>query len=126
MDQYVSEDENFGDIAPYDVAPDRFLNLLRGASYVCTDSFHGSCFSIIHRKKFVAFNRYAEGAKHSKNSRIDTLCGNLGLQERRFVSVDRLTEQLCADIDYNTIDICFKELKKGTDAYLDKAFEDVR
>lgn len=46
LDQYVPNDENFGDIALYDVAPDRFLNLLRGASYVCTDSFHGSCFSM--------------------------------------------------------------------------------
>ena len=48
LDQYVPEDENFGDVALYDVGPDRFLNLLRGAAYICTDSFHGSCFSIIH------------------------------------------------------------------------------
>lgn len=60
LDQYVENDERFGDFAPYDVDPARFLNLLRGAKYVCTDSFHGSVFSIIHHKPFVTFNRYDE------------------------------------------------------------------
>ena len=103
LDQYVPNDENFGDIALYDVAPDRFLNLLRGASYVCTDSFHGSCFSIIHRIPFVTFNRYADGSKHSKNSRIDTLCGNLGLQERRYNEKATLDKQLMTSIDWDIV-----------------------
>lgn len=66
MDQYVEDDESFGDYAPYDVAPDRFLNLLRGAEYVCTDSFHGTCFSIINEKRFMIFNRYANTSATSK------------------------------------------------------------
>lgn len=49
MDQYVEEDENFGDFAPYDVSPERFLNLLRNAEYVCTDSFHGTACSVFLR-----------------------------------------------------------------------------
>lgn len=126
LDQYVAEDENFGDIAPYDVAPDRFLNLLRGASYVCTDSFHGSCFSIIHKKQFVTFNRYVEGAKHSKNSRIDTLCENLGLQNRRYNTIDKLAEQLNVVIDYNAVEKRFRELKRDTDVYLEEALKNVR
>lgn len=125
LDQYVLEDENFGDIALYDVGPDRFLNLLRGASYVCTDSFHGSCFSIIHRKKFITFNRYSEGSKHSKNSRIDTLCGNLDLNDRRYDDAKPLAGQLDKEINYDLVDERFAELKKETDAYLDKAFENL-
>ena len=82
MDQYVEEDENFGDFAPYDVSPERFLNLLRNAEYVCTDSFHGTAFSILNEKQFVVFNRYAENSSFSKNSRIDTLCVNFGLETR--------------------------------------------
>ena len=84
MDQYVEEDENFGDFAPYDVSPERFLNLLRNAEYVCTDSFHGTAFSILNEKQFVVFNRYAENSSFSKNSRIDTLCVNFGLESRRY------------------------------------------
>lgn len=125
LDQYVPEDEAFGDITLYDVGPDRFLNLLRGAAFVCTDSFHGSCFAIIHGKPFVTFNRYAEGAKHSKNSRIDTLCGNLGLEARRFRSAQELPGQLADPIDYDAVSAKLAELKKETDYYLDKAFEGV-
>lgn len=126
LDQYVAHDENFGDIAPYDVAPDRFLNFLRGAAYVCTDSFHGSCFSIIHRKPFVTFNRYEESSKHSKNSRIDTLCSNLGLQNRRYRNIEYLAIQLTTDIDYDAVESKFKKLKRETDSYLDRAFKNVR
>lgn len=125
VDQFVPEDENFGDIALYDVGPDRFLNLLRGAAYVCTDSFHGSCFSIIHEKSFVTFNRYSEGAKHSKNSRIDTLCENLGLQDRRYQSAQTLAKQLTQPVDYAVVAERFAVLKKETDEYLDAAFDGI-
>ncbi|MDO5336999.1 MAG: polysaccharide pyruvyl transferase family protein [Eubacteriales bacterium] len=126
LDQYVADDEKFGDYAPYDVAPDRFLNLLRGASYVCTDSFHGSCFSIIHKKKFVAFNRYVEGSNHSKNSRIDSLCENLGLQSRRFTGVENLPAQLDMEIDYSFVNANFERIKKKTDMFLAVALDGVR
>lgn len=119
LDQYVSEDENFGDFAPYDVAPDRFLNFIRGAEYVCTDSFHGSCFSIIHHKKFMVFNRYSETAKHSKNSRIDTLCQNLGVEDRRYTGN---IEAIMQEIDYCGVDRRVQELKKQASDYLDRAF----
>lgn len=125
LDQYIESDGDFGDYAPYDVSPEKFLNLLRGAEYVCTDSFHGSVFSIIHRKKFMIFNRYTDGAKHSKNSRIDTLCNNLGLQNRRFVKADSLYNQLINEIDYQQVNKKFDEIKKMTDAYLDMAFRDI-
>lgn len=122
LDQYVEEDENFGDYAPYDVAPDRFLNLLRGAKYVCTDSFHGSCFSIIHKKNFMVFDRYEEKSKHSKNSRIDTLCQNLGLTERRF---DGNIFKIMQPIDYGDIYIRLGILKEEANEYIDAALNGI-
>lgn len=126
LDQYVEADEHFGDFAPYDVGPSRFLNLLRGAKYVCTDSFHGSVFSIIHHKSFVVFNRYDEKSKLSKNSRIDTLCENLGLEGRRFGTLADIVKQLTAPIDYSRVDQKLSALKRATSDYLDAAFENVR
>ncbi len=119
MDQYVEDDESFGDYAPYDVAPDRFLNLLRGAEYVCTDSFHGTCFSIINEKKFMIFNRYANTSATSKNSRIDSLCQNLGVSDRRF-SGDISTIQKI--IDYEKVYCKLAKLKQKTDQYINAAF----
>ena len=123
LDQYVESDEDFGDIALYDVAPDRFLNLLRGAEVVCTDSFHGSCFSILHQKPFIVFNRYSNESKHSKNSRIDTLCNNLGLTDRRYVDSEKVKEQLEDTINYSEVNSRLEKLRKETNTYLDKAFD---
>lgn len=122
LDQYVEEDEKFGDIALYDVGPDKFLNLLRYADYVCTDSFHGSCFSIIHHKKFVVFNRYSEESKFSKNSRIETLCSNLGLESRRYRNQDELCKQMQEEINYSDVEKKLDALKEYTNKYLNEAF----
>lgn len=124
LDQFVEEDEIFGDYAPYDVSPDKFLNLLRGAKYVCTDSFHGAVFSIIHKKDFLVFNRYSDTSKHSKNSRIDSLCQNLEIQNCRY---NGDAENIFSEsIDYSKIDENYKKLKAKTDAYIDKALEGIK
>lgn len=125
LDQYIDSDENFGDYAPYDVAPDRFLNLIRGAEFVCTDSFHGSVFSIIHHKPFVTFDRYSDGAKHSKNSRIDTLCANLGLQSRRYNLCANLTDVLEQKINYDEVDKKLSVLRAEADLYIKTALDGV-
>lgn len=120
LNEYVKADENFGDIVLYDVDPTRFLNLLRGAEYVCTDSFHGTVFSIIYNKQFVVFNRYAENVKHSKNSRIDTLCSNVELQNQRCYGCDDICEKISFKIDYCKVGERLDMLKKYTFEYIDK------
>jgi len=121
LDQYVIGDEDFGDFAPYDVGPDRFLNLIRGAAYICTDSYHGTCFSIIHEKKFMVFNRYDDNVRYSKNSRIDTLCEILGLQNRRFNNEKTLLEQILEPINYHDVYQKLNVLKREANNYLDEA-----
>ena len=118
MDQYVEEDENFGDFAPYDVSPERFLNLLRNAEYVCTDSFHGTAFSIHIKKQFETFYKYAKYSSFSKNSRIDTLCVNFGLESRRYKNGMDLSDVVKDDIDYKAVGEKYKNLKMVTDQYL--------
>lgn len=119
LDQYVEEDESFGDYAPYDVGPDKFLNLLRGAAYVCTDSFHGSVFSIIHKKQFIIFNRYSDNSKHSKNSRIDSLCENLGINNCRYNGdIEFFIDN---KIEYKNVDEKLNNLKLESMNYLETA-----
>ena len=123
MDQYVPADEGFGDEAPYDVGPAEFLNILRNARYVCTDSFHGSVFSILYHKNFMIFNRYDDKSKHSKNSRIDTLCANLGLGDRRYGT--NLADKIQSPIDYETVDKRVEKLREAAFEYLKNAFEGI-
>lgn len=118
MDQYVPGDENFGDFAPYDIGPADFLNYIRNADYIFTDSFHGTAFSIINQKQFVVFDRYKSSSKHSKNSRIDTLCSNLGLESRRFATGNTLEDMISSPIDYNKVNNKVREQKLITDQYI--------
>ena len=97
---FIEYDKHFGDVVPYDVNPDRFLNLVRNATYVCTDSFHGAAFSIINEKRFAIFNRYPNNSVVSKNSRIDSLCTNLALRKVRANGSSNLENVLLCDIDY--------------------------
>lgn len=114
LDCFVKSDEDFGDIAPYDVDPVRFLNILRGADYVCTDSFHGTAFSIIFEKDFTVFDRYNNNSKNSKNSRIQSLCENLSLQNRRFAGEGISTDK----IDYAAVSQTVAEYRAKTEQYL--------
>lgn len=117
LDQYVDYDTDFGDITPFDVDPDRFLNILRGAEYVFTDSFHGCAFSIIMKKEFVVFNRYSATSSASKNSRIDTVLSNLGLESRR-ADANNLSFALNKPINWTFVDIELAKYKQKFRNYL--------
>ena len=124
MDTYVPADEGFGDIVMSNVGPEEFLNLIRGAEYVCTDSFHGTIFSVLNHKQFLIFNRYSEQAKDSKNSRIDSLCQVLGLSERRYRK--HLGEEIMKPIDYDSVDARASELRKESFSYIHEVSEAIR
>lgn len=53
LDEFVKSDEGYADETPYDIDPADFLNLIRNAEYVCTDSFHCSVFSILYKRQFL-------------------------------------------------------------------------
>lgn len=73
IDVYSSEVQ-----AHYMTAPDEFLYLMRHAAYVCTDSFHGSVFSVLYRRPFHVFGRKDSGGAKMGN-RIATLLDRLGI-----------------------------------------------
>lgn len=120
MDEFIKSDELFGDYAPYDVGPKEFVNMIRHASYVCTDSFHGSIFSIINHKQFISFNRYGVNSKNSRNSRLDSLFGQLGI-ERRFKG--NIIEDINEKIDYQKVDQKLCKLREFAENYLKSALK---
>lgn len=124
MDTYVPADEGFGDIVMSDVGPEEFVNLIRGAAYVCTDSFHGTIFSILNHKQFLTFNRYSEQAKDSKNSRIDSLCQVLGLTQRRYCK--DVSREIQVPIDYCAVDAKAADFRGKSLAYIHEVAEAIR
>lgn len=101
-DEFVECDETFGDEAPYNVDPLDFVNLISKATYVCTDSFHCTVFSIIFQRKFLTFYRFANTDKNSRNSRIDSILSLTGLNARLYNG--DIVGQMLSDIDYEYVE----------------------
>ena len=121
--QYVDADLDFGDVSITNAGPAEFVDLIRNAEYVCTDSFHGSVFSILCHRKLVIFNRYSDNSSSSKNTRIDNLCNKLGISDRRF-SGD-IVKDAKGEIDFASIDTKLDSLRQESRDYLEKAFDSI-
>ena len=103
IDEYVEEDEVCSDIKLYDVDPGQFLNLIRNAKYVCTDSFHCTAFSIQYEKTFFTFRRFSNKNKQSTNSRLVTLFNMTGIKDRLIVGNENIKEILTIKTDYSIV-----------------------
>lgn len=121
LDEIVPSDESFGDEAPYDIMPTDFVNLIRNAEYVLTDSFHGTVFSTIHHKRFATFYRFAQGDKHSRNSRIDSLFSHLNLHDRLIVEPGRICATVEESINFGIVEACLAEWRENSWAFLKEA-----
>ena len=88
---------------------EEFVNYIRNARVVFTDSFHGTVFSILNHREFVTFYRYSINDINSRNSRIDDFLGALDLQGRIVSQGRRVSTILSSKIDYISVD---EELSK--------------
>lgn len=116
----VPSDEQYADIAPYCVAPNDFVNLIKNAECVFTDSFHGSVFSLIFQKNLYVFERFDNASKNSTNSRIYSLLHIAGLEDRLIQESDdwRLNTN---KINYADVAMRLNELKQKSQNILFEA-----
>ena len=127
LDEFVESDMTFGDYQIFDAGPAEFVNLIRNAEYVCTDSFHGSVFSILNHKQFVTFNRFSNESKNSRNSRIESLLTQTGLQKRRMTSSDQhIYEVIEQKIDYDLVEKKLTEMRAKSVNYLENALKSIK
>ena len=122
LDEYIPEDESFGDEAPYNVGPEKFISYIKNATYVLTDSFHGTVFSTLFEKQFMTFYRFKTNDKMSKNSRIDSLLGQLGLMERIYKEGDIL-EIIDKSIDYGLVQKKLSIMRNESQNFLKSSLE---
>lgn len=96
-----------------DVGAEDFLKAFMNASYIITDSFHGSAFSIIFNKPFFAIGNYGRGYE-----RFVDLLGRLSLTDRLISDTKNipLDERMLKPIDYTSVNqIIAKEVAKTID-----------
>lgn len=123
MDTYNKADVGFGDYAPYDVGPQEFINFIRNAEYVFTDSFHGCVFSMLYKKQFMVFKRYSDKSISSKNSRIESFCENYDLHSRCYNGDINAVDN---EIDYAHVLDKVEQHRQKSLAFLDKALKDFK
>lgn len=102
------------DVGKYSINPSEFIDLIKDASLVCTDSFHGAVFSIIMKVPFIIFER--EGREVSMSSRIETLLSTFNLKSR--LNKNIVFDEQIFNINYKDIDSILKVEKLRSIQYL--------
>lgn len=123
LDQYIKSDEEYVDIAPYDISPADFINLVKNAEMVCTDSFHGTVFSLIYGKKFFTFMRFSDKATLSTNSRIHTLLKCMDVEDRLVLKNTNVDEMLNKTMNIAIIQDKLTDFRNESLGYLKRALE---
>lgn len=92
-----------------EVNPADFLNLIRNAEAIITDSFRAIVFSIIFQKDFWCFGRNA--GTYSMNTRLHTLLSYVEMQDRMIAPEDlkNRTHNTYVNIDLSNLKIKQKE-----------------
>ena len=110
------------------IGPIEFINLIKQAECVVTDSFHASAFSIIFNKPFVSLPVDNVPTSKSRNARIIDLLSQFSLSNR-FVNyqgdvasiTDNICNKLSANIDWKAVDRLMLDRKEFSMGYLETA-----
>lgn len=100
-----------------DTVPE-FLNMLNGAKYVVTGSFHALCLSLVLEKQFF----YTLSSINNRNSRLITLISHAGIQGRQVI------KGVCEDftpIDYSIVTPRLQKKIEGSKSALRRILEEV-
>lgn len=80
----------------FGIGPGHFLELFRNASVVCTNSFHGTAFSIIYEKPFVVIPH------RTRNTRIESILNTLDMSSQQITDIKQFDKASVDDlINYN-------------------------
>ncbi len=115
-------DMKFGDIKIWDANPAMFINFIRYADKVFTDSFHCMVFSTIYHRDFYTFPKIGKAQLNRMTDFMNLLLlGNRMIDEKNDDFCDELKE-----IDWNRVDEILNEKRLQSRKYLNDAIDIVR
>jgi len=100
----------------YLVGPNEFIDYINSATLICTDSFHGTVFSILFEKPFVVFDRVGT----SMYSRLDTLLNKFNFHSRE---ANNLSDNEIFKIDFSHVSSILEEERNKAFEFLNKALK---
>lgn len=96
--------------------PAQFLWLFANATYIVTNSFHGTAFAVNFNKDFVSV------IKRNSPQRAQTLLKNVGLYERLLTNIDEL-DNIPLNVDFKEANIKLDMLRNDSISYLLNSIE---
>lgn len=99
----------------YDCGPCDFISAIKDAEFVVTNSFHGTCFSIIFHKNF--YTRIQTGSA-TRNDRVVSLLDSLGLSDRLFTNEGVEKIDFDKETDWDSVDSRLAALVGNSKNYL--------
>lgn len=97
-------------------SPEEWIGFYDKAEYIFTNTFHGTVFAIIFRKKFLVFIQ--EGATKSQNGRLFSLLKKLKLEHRLYRKQESLEVQMERTIDWNRVESVIKGARERAVLFL--------
>lgn len=102
------------DSPEYLTHPGEFLYLFEHADFVCTDSFHGSAFSVNFGKNFLAFRRRQQNME-GMFGRIESLLVNTGLTNHIYKSGMKIRPD---DLNIESVNQKLEAMRESSIKYL--------
>lgn len=99
-----------------------FLNYIRYADYVFTDSFHGTVFSLLYNREFAVFQRSHVGVA-KQSTRVESLLSTYGLMNRLVNFPEDVN--LLPKIDYDQINVKLQSEREKSINFLDGALNEI-
>lgn len=109
----------FKGIEIFPMGPREFITIVKNATYVFTDSFHGTAFSLVFNKQFYVFDRDNDKDKTSGNSRLLDLLDELNLKDQYLKSKKEIITNKV--IDYKNVNDLLEKRIQSSKAWLKKA-----
>ena len=117
---YIFKNMEYSDVS-IAAGPKEFVNLIANARLVCTDSFHGTAFSLNMHTPFYTFER-EYGAANKQSERILSILRLVGMM-KRYQPYD--TENPIDDIEFNFSDLVLSKERDKVYKYIKNAISDI-
>lgn len=111
--------------AIFDAGPAEFLGLIQNASFIVTNSFHGTAFSVIYQKPFIVPVNSTLPAEKALHSRITSLLRTIKLEDRLIPSGEGLAEKIAIDMDYEAAELRIQQERQRSIDFLKYALKGV-
>lgn len=102
--------------------PIEFIEAIRNAHFLFTDSFHGSIFASIFNTQFVTFKRFKDTIE-SQNSRVENLLEMMGIQEHLLSEENAIDAISLEKIDFELVWANLSPYIKNSKEYLINALK---